>query len=214
MRALDIFQGLGGWSDGLAKEGFEVLGIEIDPEIAEMCKHPTIVEDVKRFSGWEYQGQFDLIVGSPPCRDFTRLPDKGHTPWANPKNPIRGYELVWHFIRIVNEIQPRFWLMENVSGLADYLEEKGLPPGKPRCRARISRTMIRCFWGNFPPFLVPKDMLKQNIWDVQGKYRKWERAKIPLPVARALGKAIKSALQPTTPLIAGITNHSEKEGSE
>lgn len=30
MKALDLFCGLGGWSDGLALEGFEMLGIEIN----------------------------------------------------------------------------------------------------------------------------------------------------------------------------------------
>ncbi|MBA7694041.1 hypothetical protein ES703_102642 [subsurface metagenome] len=34
MKALDLYCGLGGWSDGLALECFDVLGVEIDPEIA------------------------------------------------------------------------------------------------------------------------------------------------------------------------------------
>jgi len=54
--------------------------------------------------------------------------------------------------------------------------------------------MYRYFWGSFPPFLIPVDMNKE-IYRVDGKLRKWLRAKIPLPVARALGKAVREAIK-------------------
>jgi len=187
MKALDLFCGLGGWSDGLALEGFEVLGVEIEPKIAALYKHPVIVEDVRNLDGRDFRG-YDLIVGSPPCRDFTRMNRFKH--WKIPADPEgRGMELVNAFLRIVREANPRFWLMENVLGLEKYL---GQPP---RCKARLSRTMIRGFWGNFPTFFIPKTLVKRNIREIQGSLRKWERAKIPLPASRALGKAVREALE-------------------
>jgi len=194
VKALDLFCGLGGWSDGLAEEGFEVLGVEIEPYIAELYKHPVIIQDVRELAGADFSG-YDLIVGSPPCRDFSRMTDRGYTPWAVPKDPARGYELVRSFLRIVSEAEPRYWLLENVPGLAKYCVENDLPPGKPRCKARLSKTMVRCFWGNYPSFLIPKDLEKRNLRDIQGPLRKWERAKIPLPVARALGRSVKAAIE-------------------
>lgn len=183
MKALDLYCGLGGWSDGLAIEGFEVLGVEIEPHIADLYKHPVIVGDVRDLVGRDFKG-YDLIVGSPPCRDFTRLPDKGHTPWKHPKDPENGLSMVNAFLQIVEEAEPKFWLMENVPGLSNHLDLK------PRCKARLSKGMYRLFWGNFPAFLVPKSLSKRNIWDIQGPLRKWERARIPLCVSRALGKTI------------------------
>jgi len=194
MKALDLFCGLGGWSDGLALDGFEVLGVEIEPKIAALYKHPVIVADVRDLDPNNFKG-YDLIVGSPPCRDFTQLPDISITKkgikreWKRPKQPEVGLELVHAFLRIINEAQPKYWLMENVPGLCDYLELK------PRVTIRLSKGMRRCFWGNFPPFLIPRDFTKMT-WTIGkwGKYKKWKRAQIPLPVARALGKAVRNSL--------------------
>ena len=187
MKALDLFCGLGGWSDGLVMEGFEVLGVEIDSKIASLYKHPVLVDDVRNLDGKAFQC-FDVIVGSPPCRDFTQIPDKGHTPWKEPKNPERGLTMVHAFLRIVEEAQPTFWLMENVKRLNEHLYLK------PVCRARLGKGMYRYFWGKFPGFLIPRDMRKE-IFHLGGKLRSWERAKIPLPVARALGRAIKGEME-------------------
>jgi len=184
MKALDLCSGYGGWSDGLVMEGFEVLGVEINPEIASFYKHPVLVEDIRNLKGTQFPN-YDLIVGSPPCRDFTQIPDKH---WKRKKNIGDGLSIVNAFLRIVEEAQPKFWLMENVKRLTECLYLK------PVCRARLGKGMYRYFWGKFPRFLVPLDMTKE-IWHVGGKFRSWERAKIPLPIARAFGKAVKEALR-------------------
>lgn len=193
MKALDLFCGLGGWSDGLAAEGFEVLGVEINPEIAELYKHPVIVADVTTLNGKDFQG-YDLIVGSPPCRDFTKIPDFRHkegkgykiTPWKEPKNPEKGLEFVHAFLRIVKEAEPTYWIMENVMGLTEHLDLK------PKMVTRLGKGMKRVFWGNFPSFFVIRDYGLKPKANIQGKLRKWERAKIPTAFSRALGQAVRS----------------------
>jgi len=194
-RVLDLFCGLGGWSDGLAMEGFEVLGVEIEPHIAELYKHPVIVEDVRNLNGRDFRG-YDLIVGSPPCRDFTKIPDVRYgegdgyriTPWKDPKNPKRGLELVHAFLRIVEDADPTYWIMENVTGLTDYLDIK------PRMITRLGKNMKRVFWGNYPSFFVVRDYGLKPKENIQGKLRKWERAKIPVSFSRALGRAVREAI--------------------
>jgi len=74
MRFLDCFCGLGGASEGFAREGFECVGIEINPEIAKLYPYDCIVADIRTLDGTRFEG-FDVIWGSPPCRDFTQLPD-------------------------------------------------------------------------------------------------------------------------------------------
>ena len=136
-----------------------------------------------------------MIVGSPPCRNFTQLPEKSVTKrgikrqWKEPKNIQRGLVNINKFFDIIARAEPKYWLMENVVGLIPYVNQA------PQVVTRLSKGMRRAFWGNFPPFLVPRDFTKMT-WTIGkwGKYKKWERAKIPLPVARALGKAVRNEL--------------------
>lgn len=190
MKALDLYCGLGGWSDGLTLEGFDILGVEIEQRIADLYKHSVIVADVRDLDPSEFKG-YDLIVGSPPCRDFTAGSDSW---WKIKKDPMRGVELINAFLRIVNEAKPKYWLMENVRNAANYIDEK------PRGVFKLSRTMFRCFWGNFPSFLVPLDYAKPLMREVDNwsgpkkALRQWEKARIPMSVARALGRQVRGSL--------------------
>jgi hypothetical protein len=76
-------------------------------------------------------------------------------------------------------------------------------PIPERQLTRLGKGMPRCFWGNYPSFLVPRDFNKtisnnkKRLEDPPGvsKFMKpWVRARIPLPVARALGEAVSSIL--------------------
>jgi len=189
MKVLDLFCGLGGWSDGFASEGYEVLGIEIEPKIAKLYKHPVIVADVRTLNGEMFKG-FDMIVGSPPCRDFSQLRFLDFR-WKRKADPNYGLQFVNAFLRIIDEAKPNFWLMENVPNLANYLDIK------PVQKSRLGKTMIRCFWGKYPQFLIPMS----NKHTVRGRkhltykgldhLESWLNAKIPFPVATALAKACK-----------------------
>lgn len=55
-------------------------------------------------------GEVDLLVGGPPCQSFSTAGKRRTT-----QEP-RG-TLLWQFLRFVEVIQPRFFLMENVRGL-------------------------------------------------------------------------------------------------
>jgi len=187
-KCLDLFCGLGGWSEGFALEGFEVLGIEIEPKIAKLYPYDVIVQDVKTLNG-ELFKDYDVIVGSPPCRDFSITTYFGWKKWKDPPNPLRGLELVAHFLRIVKEAKPKIWLMENVPRLEKFMLEP-----KPKVRnAKLSGTMKRSFWGDFPLFLIPQAK-KELINKTKGSYRKWLRAKIPLPISRSFAKVCKNKL--------------------
>lgn len=200
MKALDLFCGLGGWSDGLAAEGFEILGVEIEAKIAALYKHPVIVADVRDLDPSEFMG-YDLIVGSPPCRDFSTIGRVFGHRWKNPPDPEgRGMELINAFLTFIKVAKPMYWLMENVPRLGEWLDEK------PRVTASIGETMKRSFWGNYPAFVIPRDYNKkafykpglfmQPRWDEYPReHIQWLRAKIPLPVAQALGRAVKEALK-------------------
>ena len=56
------------------------------------------------------RGEVDLVVGGPPCQSFSTAGRRGTV-----QDP-RG-TLLWEFLRFVDAIRPRFFLMENVRGL-------------------------------------------------------------------------------------------------
>lgn len=55
-------------------------------------------------------GEVDLLVGGPPCQSFSTAGKRGTI-----QDP-RG-TLLWQYLRFVEHIQPKFFLMENVRGL-------------------------------------------------------------------------------------------------
>ena len=185
LRMLDCFYGMGGVSDGFALEGFDVTGIDIvDAQVKLGYKHKFIKADMLTLKGEDFRG-YDVIWGSPPCRDFTILNDAR---WKIKKNPQKGLELVNAFLKFIKDAQPRWWILENVFGLEKYLP-----------KATISKAIIggkkHVFYGDFPTFLLPistKFKIRESCgWD---KLAHWKRAKIPLACSRAFAKACKEKL--------------------
>lgn len=78
-------------------------------------------------------GELDLLVGGPPCQSFSTAGKRGTV-----QDP-RG-TLLWQFLRFVDAMRPKFFLMENVRGLLSAAlnhrhiadrPDKGGPPLKP-----------------------------------------------------------------------------------
>lgn len=122
-KAIDLFCGAGGLSTGLKKSGFRLcLGVDIDEKALKTykcnLKHTKVLkEDIKKVTGeriTELTGinrrDNFLLAGCPPCQGFSSL---GKRDANDEKN-----ELVYEYIRIINELEPSFILMENVPGMS------------------------------------------------------------------------------------------------
>lgn len=130
--AIDLFAGAGGLSLGLEQAGFDVLvAVDYDPVHAAVHSHnfpltvslcasaatlssnDLIANARKSYDlhhpGEDWDGEIDLVAGGPPCQGFSTI---GKRRLDDARN-----DLVFHFWRLVDELQPRYFVMENVPGM-------------------------------------------------------------------------------------------------
>lgn len=72
--AIDLFAGLGGWTDGLLAEGWDVIGFDIERHEYGEHHYPAqlVIQDVLTLHGSQFRS-VDLIVASPPCQEFSYM---------------------------------------------------------------------------------------------------------------------------------------------
>jgi hypothetical protein len=72
--AIDLYCGLGGWTDGLLAEGYDVIGFDIERHVYGEHKYPAqlVVQDVLTLHGSQFKDA-DLIVASPPCQEYSYM---------------------------------------------------------------------------------------------------------------------------------------------
>lgn len=127
LTAVDLFAGGGGLTVGLKRAGFSVVAaVEVEAKAmrtyeANHLEVTPFVEDARNVVGEDLRscsptGEIDLLAGCPPCQGFSSLTSKYRR--DDPRNA-----LVLEMGRLVEEVNPRAVMMENVSGLAD----KGKP---------------------------------------------------------------------------------------
>ncbi len=72
--AIDLFCGLGGWTDGLLVEGYDVIGFDIEEHAYGEHRYPAqlVVQDVCTLHGSQFKDAA-LIVASPPCQEYSYM---------------------------------------------------------------------------------------------------------------------------------------------
>lgn len=122
---IDIFCGAGGLSEGFRQAGFEaMLGVDRNPwalRTFEKYHGKALNHNIENLSTdriLKEIGYKDVTVlaGGPPCQAFStigtpKLKSMGRS--INRKHPLNT--LYREFLRIVTELQPKFFVMENVS---------------------------------------------------------------------------------------------------
>lgn len=130
--AIDAFAGGGGLSLGLEQAGFDVAAsVDYDPvhvathaynfphtdvlcaSVADLSADALLAaagRGATAHGRTDWDGDVDLIAGGPPCQGFSMI---GKRQLGDDRN-----ELIFHFWRLVDQIRPRYFVMENVPGMA------------------------------------------------------------------------------------------------
>ena len=80
--AIDLFCGLGGWTEGLLAEGYSVVGFDIERHVYGEAEYPAqlVLQDVLTIHGRQFKDAA-LIVASPPCQEYSYMA----MPWSRAK---------------------------------------------------------------------------------------------------------------------------------
>lgn len=121
-KVVDLFSGAGGFSCGFEMAGFEsVGGFDVDESAVETydTNHSGdgIVADLTAYTGNQVCTELGVtksdivgVVGGPPCQGFSTA--NGERDAEDDRN-----QLVFHYARLVNELDAEFFVMENVPGI-------------------------------------------------------------------------------------------------
>jgi len=127
LRVIDLFSGAGGLSEGFRQAGYLVgLGLDFDEEACRthQLNHPqtkVLCTDVRGVSGADLLAEsgfaeVDVMIGGPSCQGFSTQGRRGS--WASEDDPRNL--LYREYARLVSDLQPEWFVMENVPGLLWY----------------------------------------------------------------------------------------------
>lgn len=116
LKTLGLFSGIGGFELGFQKEGFDILAM---CEIEEPCrrvlnknfKNIKLYDDVKNINKQTIQDEIDVILGGFPCSDISNA--------SSTKTGLNGERsgLWFEYYRIIDELRPRYAVVENVEAV-------------------------------------------------------------------------------------------------
>jgi hypothetical protein len=122
--AIDLFCGLGGWTEGLLAEGYEVIGFDIERHVYGEHRYPAqlVIQDVRTLHGSQFCNAA-LIVASPPCQAYSyrAMPWKRARALPPPDNEL--FETCFRIQREACEAAGRHvpLIVENVRGAEPWV---------------------------------------------------------------------------------------------
>ena len=194
MKMLDLFSGLGGASEAFLRNGWEIKRIEKNPALGLVPE--TEIMCIYDFGDWidsviangmELEAP-TLIWASPPCTAFS-------DGYSSPKSvagragekyhPEEAINMVKRTLEIINAINPKYYIIENVRGSIKYLKPI---LGEPTL---IIDSIV--LWGRFPKWSMPIGYkhIKADPWS-KDPLRANKRALIPYEISDSCREAIEN----------------------
>jgi len=208
---IDLFCGCGGLSYGFEQAGCKtLLGIDNDARAIEsfLLNHKntkaicgditsiTFEKDIKPLIG---DTKIDIIVGGPPCQGMSL---SGPRKFDDPRN-----KLYLSFIRLVDEIKPKAFVIENVPGLV-RLFNGAIKDSIIEKFAKIGYT-VKFDILNSVDFGVPQTRKRVVFVGIKGETNNFEFPENPKDVITS-----QMALSDLSPLIDNIGEENSEYASE
>ena len=150
--AIDLFCGLGGWTEGLLAEGYYVVGFDIEQHVYGEHRYPAqlVLQDVRTLHGRQFKDAA-LIVASPPCQAYSYRAMPWKRAKALPPPDNRLFEACFRIQREASEAAGHHipLVVENV---------KGAQPWVGRSRWNFGSFHL---WGDVPA-LMPMTKATKN----------------------------------------------------
>jgi hypothetical protein len=184
MKILDLYCGLGGWSQPFKTH--DITGIDI-ANFSPNYPGKFIKADLLQYTP---AGNFDIIMASPPCEDFSKstFPKTWASVVKYPPNLTRAQLLFNRAREIISQKKPKFWIIENVRGAQKYVGKADFHTGS------------RYFWSNlrFSVNNPIRDEIYGKTYLSPSPDRPQRRALIPQSIAEAFKNAVEKAIREAT----------------
>jgi len=175
----DLCSGLGGWSEAFVQDGWDVIRLEINPNLKYIPHTHTV--NVLNYLDWmPVLPKPDLILASPPCTEFS-LAQNFH----NARSEYPDMRILEACIDIIKLARPKYWCIENVAGACRFFE--------PYLGKHTQRAGPFYMWGEFPYVALDPSWTHNKEDQVKGprSLRANQRGKIPFMISFKMLQAFR-----------------------
>jgi len=162
---LSLFDGISCGQVALKRAGIKIdkyFASEIDKYAIQVTQrnHPKTIQlgSVVNIKSKDLP-KIDLLIGGSPCQDLSN--------YKYDRGDVKGLEgskssLFYHFVRLLKETKPKFFLLENVASMqkkwVDIIsKELGVKPIMINSSLVCAAERKRLYWTNIPNITQPKD---------------------------------------------------------
>lgn len=160
INVLSLFDGMSCGRIALERAGIKVnnyFASEIDEPAIKVTQanFPNTIQvgSVEFVTKEMLNNKIDLLIGGSPCQSFSRAGDQS------------GFDgksrLFWEYVRVLNEVKPKYFLLENVKMKQEWQDiittELGVEPIRINSKLVSAQTRDRLYWTNIPGIEEPKD---------------------------------------------------------
>jgi DNA (cytosine-5)-methyltransferase 3A len=175
LNVLSLFDGISCGQIALERAGNKVMryfASEIKPHAIKCTQYnyPNTIQlgSVINVKGSELP-KIDLLIGGSPCKGISRL-NKNQEGLEHSES-----RLFWEYVRLLNELKPKYFLLENTHGNKEatniITETLGVKPISINSKLVSAQNRPRYYWINIPGVEQPKDkgITTKDVFDYSGK---------------------------------------------
>ena len=181
INVLSLFDGMSCGQIALNRVGIKYdnyYSSEIDKYSIQVTQHnyPDTIQlgDITKLDGKQLP-KIDLLIGGSPCQSFSNA--------GNGKGFEGKSGLFWEYVRIFNEVESTYFLLENVKMKQEWRDiitkELGVEPIKINSNLVSAQNRERLYWTNIPFITQPidKKIYIEDIVDLEFDEKYWLKQK-------------------------------------